>query len=78
MDYIMLPCSNEYSMIVLYDNPFDIISVIYNLVDLHEHVLTHVKSNRRYYTVVSNNYLNKKKTGFGELAIKYVNKEIAS
>ena len=25
MDYIMLPCSNEYLMIVLYDNPFDII-----------------------------------------------------
>ena len=61
MDYIMLPCSNEYLMIVLYDNPFDIIGVIYNAADLCEHILAHVKSNRRYYATVSNNYLNRKK-----------------
>ena len=64
-------------MIVLYDNPFDIISMIYNAVDLCEHVLTHVKSNRKYYAAVSNKYLNRK-TGFGEMAIMYVDKKIAS
>ena len=64
MEHILLPCSNDYSMLVLCDNPFDIVGVIYNKSDLRDHVLTHMKTNRKYYTLVSTNYLSKKKLDF--------------
>ena len=61
---LLAPCSNDYSMLVLCDNPFDIVSVIYGIKNLHKHVLIHLKTYRKYYTLASTTYLSKKKTGF--------------
>ena len=64
LEHYMLPCSNDYSMLVLCDNPFDIVSVIYGIKKLHKSVITHLKTYRKYYTLVSTAYLNKKKLDF--------------
>ena len=51
-------------MLVLCDNPFDIVRVIYNIKSLCKLVLTHLKTFRKYYTSVSTTYLSKKKMDF--------------
>ena len=60
-EHYMLPCASDHSLFVVYDNPFDIVSVIYGVKDLHQKVLTHIKQNHKYYTEVGNSYLNLKK-----------------
>ena len=56
-DYILLPCVNQYSLIVLYENPFDLLGILYRIKDLHQKVLLHIKHNRKYYLEVSKSYL---------------------
>ena len=60
-DYCLLPCANQYSLVVLYENLFDLFSIIYGIKDLHQKVLLHIKQNRKYYLEVSKSYLNSKK-----------------
>ena len=60
-DYYLLPCANDHSRVVIYDNPFDILGVIYGIKDLYQKVLTHIKQNWKYYTMVGKPYLNLKK-----------------
>ena len=64
LEHFLLPCSNDNSMLVLCDNPFDRVSVIYRIKNLCKHVLTHLKTYRKYYTLVSTTYLSKKKLDF--------------
>ena len=64
LEHFQLPCSNDYSMLVLCDNPFNIVSVIYGIKNLCKHVLTHMKRYRKYYTSMSTTYLSKKKLDF--------------
>ena len=45
-DYIFLPCANQYSLIILYENPYDILGIIYGIKDLCQKVLLHIKQNR--------------------------------
>ena len=60
-DYCLLPCVAEYSLVVIYENPFEILGIIYGIEDLHQKVLLHIKQNRKYYLEVSKSYLNSKK-----------------
>ena len=60
-DYYLLPCVNDHSLVVIYDNPFDILGVIYGIKDLHQKVLSHIKQNWKYYSEVGKSYLNLKK-----------------
>ena len=60
----MLSCSNDYSMLVLCDNPFDIVGMIYGMENLQSSVITHLKRYRKYYATVSTVYLNTKKLDF--------------
>ena len=63
-EHHMLPCSNDYSMMALYDNPFTIISIIYGMKNLQNSVILHLKRYRKYYATVSVTYLNSKKLDF--------------
>ena len=63
-EHYMLPCSNDYSMMALCDNPFEIISVIYGMKNLRNSVISHLKRYRKYYATVSAAYLNTKKLDF--------------
>ena len=60
-DYILLPCADQYSLIVLYENPFELLNIIYGIMDLHHKVLLHIKKKRKYYLKVSKSYLSSKK-----------------
>ena len=60
-DYIYLPCANQYSLIVLFENPFELFSILFGITDLHQKVLLHIKKNRKYYLEVSKSFLNLKK-----------------
>ena len=60
-DYIYLPCVNQYSLIVLFQNPFELFSILFGVTDLHQKVLLHIKLNRKYYLEVSKSFLNSKK-----------------
>ena len=60
-DYILLPCADQYSLIVLYENPSELLSIIYGITDLCQKVLLHIKENRKYYLEVSKSYLSSKK-----------------
>ena len=63
-EHYMLPCSNDYSMMVLYDNPFTIISIIYGMKNLRKSVILHLKRYRKYYATISVTYLNSKKLDY--------------
>ena len=63
-EHYMLPCSNDYSMMALCDNPFEIISAIYGMENVQNSVISHLKKYRKYYTTVSAEYLNTKKLYF--------------
>ena len=63
-NYYLLPCSNDYSLMGLYDNFFDILSAMLDKMDktvLRNNVLMHIKSDRKYYTEISKWYLGHKK-----------------
>ena len=60
-DYPLLPCSDIYSLVVVYDNLFKILSILYNRKNVHKDVLNHIKYNHKYYKSVANNYLRLKK-----------------
>ena len=60
-DYYLLPCANDHSLVVIYDNPFDILGVIYGIKDLCQKVLSHIKQSWKYYSEIGKSYLNLKK-----------------
>ena len=59
-DFIYLPCATQYSLVVLFEDPFELFSILYGITDLHKNVLLHIKKNRKYYHEVSKTYLNLK------------------
>ena len=61
LDYMFLPCANQYSLIILYENPYDLLGTIYGIKNLRQKVLLHIKQNRKYYQEVSKSYLASKK-----------------
>ena len=42
-DFIYLPCANQYSLIVLFEDPFELFRIIYGITDLRQKVLLHIK-----------------------------------
>ena len=60
-DFIYLPCATQYSLVVLFEDPFELFSILYGITDLRNKVLLHIKKNRKYYQEVSKTYLNLKK-----------------
>ena len=60
-DFIYLPCAAQYSLIVLFEDPFELFSILYGITGLRKKVLLHIKKNRKYYQEVSRTYLNLKK-----------------
>ena len=60
-DFIYLLCATQYSLIVLFEDPFELFSILYGITDLRKKVLLHIKKNRKYYQEVSKTYLNLKK-----------------
>ena len=63
-NYYLLSCLNDYSLMGLYDNFFDILSAMLDKsdkTDFCNNVLKHIKMNRKYYTEVSKQYLGCKK-----------------
>ena len=60
-EYCLLPCVTEYSLVVIYENLFELLGIIYGIEDLCQKVLLHIKQKRKYYLEVSKSYLNSKK-----------------
>ena len=63
-NYYLLPFLNDYSLMGLYDNFFNILSAMLDKTDktvLCSNVLKHIKLNRKYYTEASKQYLGHKR-----------------
>ena len=60
-EFIYLPCATQYSLVVLFEDPLELFSIIYGITDLRKNVLLHIKKNRKYYQEVSKTYLALKK-----------------
>ena len=63
-EFIYLPCAIDYSLVVLFEDPFELFSILYGITDLRKNVLSHIKENRKYYQDVSKTYLSLKKIDF--------------
>ena len=63
-NFYTLPCSNDFSLIGMYTEFFDIMGVLYDKENLRSDVLTHIKQEWRYYTRISRTYLAHKKLSF--------------
>ena len=60
-DYHHLLCSNLCSLVVIYEDLFNILSALYDEANLHKNVLEHIKTNRKYYVNITTKYLKSKK-----------------
>ena len=63
-NFYILPCSNDFSLVGMYTDFFDIMGVLYDNKNLRNDVLTHIKNEQRYYTRISSMYLPRKKLSF--------------
>ena len=66
-DYCLLPCEAEYSLVVIYENPFDLLGIIYGIEDLHQKVLLHIKQKQEILLRGKQIILELKETRLGTL-----------
>ena len=60
-DFHCLPCSNDYSLVTIHSDLFKILEGLFDQKDLKKKVLSHIKKHRKYYSMVSQSYLSRKK-----------------
>ena len=65
-----------YSLVVVYDNLFKILSILYNSKNLHKDVLNQIKDNCKYYKTVANNYLRLQKLELVDLLAGMLTKDL--
>lgn len=63
-DYHYLPCSDDYSMVMIYSDLFEILGVLFDKDNLRNNVLSHIRKHQKYYDKVMQSYLHHKKLEF--------------
>ena len=65
-NFYQLPCSNDYSIVPIYDDLFKILSVLFGQENLRTKVLTHIRIHWKYHQKIAQLYLHWKKLSLAQ------------
>ena len=75
-DYADLPCANTHLLLLMYDNFFKILGILYDKTNLRIEVLNHIRTNYTYYKRISYDLLKRKKLDLADWLASMLTKDL--